>query len=207
MSRESLGLGADDPVIGCVSRFDPVKRLEVLLHVVHRLKDRLPRVMLILVGGGGEEARIRRLAWELHLHQHVIFTGFLEAPARVSPVLDLYVASSQKEGLPLSLLSAMGAGLAVVATDVPGHREVVIPGETGLLVPAEDPGALAEAVAALLADPARRRSMGEAGRRRVLKEFGLQAMVDCTAAIYRRAARAREQLTPAAPTETRGQRP
>jgi len=205
--RESLGLGADDLVIGCVSRFDPVKRLEVLLHVVHRLKDRLPRVMLILVGGGGEEARIRRLAWELGLNRHVIFTGFLEAPARVSSLLDLYVASSQKEGLPLSLLSAMGAGLAVVATDVPGHREVVIPGETGLLVPAEDPGALAEAVAALLADPARRRSMGEAGRRRVLKEFGLQAMVDSTAAIYRRAARARAQLTPAAPAGSRGQGP
>ncbi len=205
--RESLGLGADDLVIGCVSRFDPVKRLDVLLHVVHRLKDRLPRVTLILVGGGGEEARIRRLAWELGLNQHVIFTGFLEAPARVSPVLDLYVASSQKEGLPLSLLSAMGAGLAVVATDVPGHREVVIPGETGLLVPAEDPGALAEAVAALLADPARRRSMGEAGRRRVLKEFGLGAMVDSTAAIYRRAARARAHVTPAAPAGSRGQGP
>ena len=205
--RESLGLGADDPVIGCVSRFDPVKRLEVLLHVVHRLKDRLPRVMLVLVGGGGEEGRIRRLAWELRLNQHVIFTGFLEAPARLSPVLDLYVASSQKEGLPLSLLSAMGAGLAVVATDVPGHREVVIHGETGLLVPAEDPGALAEAVAALLADPARRRSMGEAGRRRVLKEFGLRAMVDSTAAIYRRAARARAQLTPAAPAGSRGHGP
>jgi glycosyltransferase involved in cell wall biosynthesis len=101
----------------------------------------------------------------------------------------------------------MGAGLAVGATDVPGHREVVIPGETGLLVPAEDPGALAEAVAALLADPARRRSMGEAGRRRVLKEFGLRAMVDSTAAIYRRAARARAQLTPAAPAGSRGQGP
>lgn len=197
--RESLGLGADDLVIGCVSRFDPVKRLEVLLHVVHRLKDRLPRLMLVLVGGGGEEARIRRLAFQLGVNQHVIFTGFLEAPARLSPVLDLYVASSQKEGLPLSLLSAMGAGLAVVATDVPGHREVVIPGETGLLVPAEDPGALAEAVASLLADPVRRRTMGEAGRRRVLKEFGLRAMVDSTAAIYRRAARAPAQLTPAAP--------
>jgi len=199
MRRESLGLGADDPVIGCVSRFDPVKRLEVLLKAVHLLKDRLPRLMLVLIGGGGEEARIRRLAWELRLNQHVIFAGFVDAPARIYPVLDLYVASSQKEGLPLSLLSAMGAGLAVVATDVPGHREVVIHGETGLLVPAEDLGALAEAVAALLADPTRRRSMGEAGRRRVLKEFGLRAMVDSTAAIYRRAARARAHVTPAAP--------
>lgn len=205
--RESLGLGADDPIIGCVSRFDPVKRLEMLLHAVHRLKDRLPRVMLILVGGGGEEPRIRRLAFELGLNRHVIFTGFLEAPARVSPVLDLYVASSRKEGLPLSLLSAMGAGLAVVATDVPGHREVVVPGETGLLVPPENPTALAEAVASLLADPARRRRMGEAGRRRVLKAFGLQAMVDSTAEIYRRAASARALSIPAALAGAGGQGP
>ena len=137
----------------------------------------------------------------------MIFTGFVDAPARLYPVLDLYVASSQKEGLPLSLLSAMGAGLAVVATDVPGHREVVISEETGLLVPAEDPEALAEAVAALLADPARRRSMGEAGRLRVLKEFGLGTMVDSTAAIYRRAARARAHVAAAAPAGSRGQGP
>jgi glycosyltransferase involved in cell wall biosynthesis len=205
--REYLGLGADDLVIGCVSRFDPVKRLEVLLHVVHRLKDRLPRVMLVLVGGGAEEARIRRLAFQLGLNRHVIFTGYLEAPARLSPVLDLYVASSQKEGLPLSVLSAMGAGLAVVATDVPGHREVVMPEETGLLVPAEDPGALAEAVASLLADPARRRRMGDAGRRRVLKEFGLGTMVESTAAIYRRAARAQARLTPVTPAGAGGHGP
>jgi len=101
----------------------------------------------------------------------------------------------------------MGAGLAVVATDVPGHREVVIPGETGLLVPAEDPGALAEAVVSLLADPARRLRLGEAGRRRVLKEFGLRAMVDSTAEIYRRAARARALPTPAVPAGAWGQGP
>jgi len=205
--RESLGLGADDPVIGCVSRFDPVKRLEVLLHVVDRLRVRLPRVMLILVGGGEEEAHIRRLSSKLGLNQHVIFTGFLETPARVSAVLDLYVASSQKEGLPLSLLSAMGAGLAVVATDVPGHREVVIHGETGILVPAENPAALAEAVASLLADPARRRSMGESGRQRVLKDFGLWPMVESTAAIYRRAARARALSVPVAPAGAGGHGP
>jgi glycosyltransferase involved in cell wall biosynthesis len=202
--RESLGLGADDPVIGCVSRFDPVKRLEVLLKAVHLLKDRLPRLMLVLIGGGEEETRIRRLAFELGLKQHVIFTGFIDAPAHIYPVLDLYVASSQKEGLPLSLLAAMGAGLAVVATDVPGHRDVVIPGETGVLVPAEDPAELAEAVARLFADPGRRRRMGAAGRRRVLKEFALGNMVDETAAIYRRAARARALLTPAVRAGSRG---
>jgi len=81
----------------------------------------------------------------------------------------------------------MCAGLAVVATDVSGHRDVVIHGETGLLVPPNDSAALADAIAELITDPVRRRAMGEAGRRRALEEFGIRLMVDATAAIFRRA--------------------
>ena len=182
--RESLGLTAADVVIGCVSRFDPVQRIELLVEALRRLRARFPRLVLVLVGGGGEQQRIRRLVFEGGVSEQVIFTGFLESPARIQPVLDLYVASSRKEGLPPSILEAMAAGLAVVATDVPGHRDVVVPGETGLLVTPEDPAALADAIAALLTDPARRKSLGQAGRERVRS-----AMVDATAAAYRRAAR------------------
>jgi len=187
--RESLGLTAADVVIGCVSRFDPVQRIELLVEALRRLRARFPRLVLVLVGGGGEQQRIRRLVFEGGVSEQVIFTGFLESPARIQPVLDLYVASSRKEGLPPSILEAMAAGLAVVATDVPGHRDVVVPGETGLLVTPEDPAALADAIAALLTDPARRKSLGQAGRERVRQEFSISAMVDATAAAYRRAAR------------------
>jgi len=183
--RESLGLTVDDRVLGCVTRFDPIKRVEMLLQAVQLLAARIPRLTLLLVGGGGAGERIRRLAAEMGLGRHVIFTGFLEDSVRVYPVLDLYVATSMKEGLPLSLVEAMGAGLAVVATDVPGHRDVVVHGETGLLVPPEEPAALADAIVSLVADPERRRRMGEAGRRRVLKEFREEAMVDGTAEVYR----------------------
>lgn len=188
MRRESLGLSAADLVIGCVSRFDPVKRIDLLVDMLGRLTERFPRVALVLVGGGGELERIRRLVAERGLSNRVIFTGFVENPVRVQAALDLYVAASQKEGLPLAMLEAMTAGLAVVATDVPGHRDVVASGETGVLVPAEDPTALAEATATLLSDPARRKGMGQAGRERVRHEFGVRAMVDATAAVYRRAA-------------------
>jgi glycosyltransferase involved in cell wall biosynthesis len=188
IGRESLGLAAADLVIGCVSRFDPVKRIDLLVDVLRRLKERFPRLVLVLVGGGGELPRIRRLVSESGLSDRVIFTGFVEDPVRVQPALDLYVASSRKEGLPLAVLEAMAAGLAVVATDVPGHRDVVVPGETGLLVAPEDPAVLAEAVATLLSDPALRKSLGQAGRERVRQEFGVGVMVDATAAVYRRAA-------------------
>lgn len=185
--RESLGLGADDFVLGCVSRWDPVKRFEILLQGVRRLAGRIPRLALLLVGGGGEEARIRRLVSETGLQDRVIFTGFLGSPARVYGMLDLYVATSLKEGLPLAPLEAMAASLAVVATDVPGHRDVVVRGRTGLLVPPEDSAALAEAITSLAADPDRRRRMGEAGRERVLAHFAIQSTVAKTADVYRSA--------------------
>ncbi len=187
--RESLGLTPDDLVLGCVTRFDPIKRVETLLDALRLLAPRIPRLHLLLVGGGGEEDRIRRLVAEMGLGRRVIFTGFLENSVRVYPVLDLYVATSLKEGLPLSLVEAMGAGLAVVATDVPGHRDVMIHGETGLLVPPEDPGALADAISSLLVDPERRRRMGEAGRQRALKQFPIQPMIEATAEVYRQASK------------------
>ena len=142
---------------------------------------------LLLVGAGTEQGRIRRLTLDMDLQSRGFFTGFLENPGRVYPALDLYVSASHKEGLPLSLVEAMCAGLAVVATDVPGHRDVVVHGKTGLLVPPDDSAALADAIGSLISDPARRRAMGEAGRLRALEEFGIRLMVDATAAIYRRA--------------------
>jgi glycosyltransferase involved in cell wall biosynthesis len=187
IGRETLGLGPDDFVIGCVSRWDPVKRIEILLQAVGRLSVELPRLVLLLVGGGGEEARIRRLVALAGLQDRVIFTGFLGNPSRVYGLLDLYVATSLKEGLPLAPLEAMCAGLPVVATDVPGHRDVVVGGETGLLVPPEDSAALARAIATLADDATRRRKMGEAGRQRVLDHFSIASMIDRTIAVYRRA--------------------
>jgi len=184
--RERFGLGRDLFVLGTVARFDPVKRLDTLVGALRALER--PRVSLLLVGGGPEADRLQRLVAAVHLNGRVIFTGWLDDSARVYPAIDLYVAASAKEGLPFALLEAMGAGLAVVATDVPGHRDVVRDGETGLLVPAGDEQALAAAIETLMDDPERRRRMGQAGRERVLKEFTVRSMVDKTAEIYRAAA-------------------
>jgi glycosyltransferase involved in cell wall biosynthesis len=185
ITRKSLGLGPVDLVLGCVSRFDPVKRLEVLLAVFQRLQDQIPKVALVLVGGGGEEDRIRGLAKAMGLAQHVIFTGFLENPGRIYPVLDLYLSASLKEGLPLALVEAMSAGVPVVATDVPGQRDVVVHGKTGVLIPADNEAALADAVIKLWAEPARRAAMGEAAGKWARTEFDIRKMLGRTAGVYR----------------------
>jgi glycosyltransferase involved in cell wall biosynthesis len=183
--RETLGLTSEDFVLGCVSRWDPVKRFEVLVRAVGDLARRMPRLALLLVGGGGEEGRIRRLVAETGIQDRVIFTGFLGNPMRVYGILDLYVATSLKEGLPLAPLEAMAAGLAVVATDVPGHRDVIAGGETGLLVPPEDARALAGAITRLATDSERRRRLGMAGRQRVLDHFAVRSTAARTADVYR----------------------
>jgi len=195
--RGPLGFLPNSLVLGCVARFDPVKRHEVLLGALRRLVPRHPRLRLLLVGAGPERDRLERIASELQIPESRTsvledgrITTFDVAEWDISPygVMDIYVTASAKEGLPLAPLEAMASRLPVVATDVPGHRDVVTHGETGLLVPPEDDKALAEAIESLLDDPERRARMGRAGRERVLREFAIGPMVEKTAAIYRAAA-------------------
>jgi len=93
--------------------------------------------------------------------------------------------STYGEGLPAALLEAASCGRPIIATDVPGCREAVLPGETGLLVPPHDPAALANAIAALAGDPERRAAMGRAGRALVEREFSEAIVVRKTLALYR----------------------
>jgi glycosyltransferase involved in cell wall biosynthesis len=97
---------------------------------------------------------------------------------------DLFCLTSRREGVPVSILEAMAAGRAVVATDVGGVREQVVEGETALLVPPGDPGAFARAVAALLADPARRGAFGAAGQARARARFTVERAAAAIAAVY-----------------------
>jgi glycosyltransferase involved in cell wall biosynthesis len=175
-------------VLGTVARLDAVKGLDILLRAFARVLERLPEARLLVVGDGPEARALHDLARGLGLRDRVIFTGAIPAAARCLPALDLYVSASRREGLPLAVLEAMACGLAVVATRVTGHVDLIEDGMTGVLVPPEEPAALAAAAMALLQDPARRRAMGQAGRERVETRFVLARMVDQVGALYRQAA-------------------
>lgn len=188
LPREVLGLSREALVIGSIARFDPIKGLDVLLDALPALAERVPTAALLLVGNGGEDRHLRARAAALGIGRRVVLAGAIPEAARCLPAMDVYASASLGEGLPLALLEAMACGLAVVATRVPGHVDVVEDGVTGLLVPPRDPQAMAEAAAALLEDEARRRAMGAGGRERVARHFSADRMASELADVYRLAA-------------------
>jgi glycosyltransferase involved in cell wall biosynthesis len=130
-----------------------------------------------VVGDGPLRQALEEKARALRLNGTVRFLGAVPNASSLLPHFDIFVLSSLWEGMSNSLLEAMAAGKPVVATDAGGSPEVVIDGKTGILVPPNDPEALADAMLRLLADRELARSLGEAGRVRVQSEFTLETMV------------------------------
>ncbi|WP_437578806.1 glycosyltransferase family 4 protein [Sorangium sp. So ce887] len=157
--------------------FHPVKAHDVLLRALSRLRDRGVAVTVLIVGDGDERDRIHGLARELGIHgKEARFLGFRKDVPDLLLAADFFVLPSRDEGLPLAVLEAMARSLPVVVTPVGGVPEVVRNEEHGLLVPVDDPGALAVAIERLARDPALARRLGEAGHARVRDDFSFEKM-------------------------------
>ena len=175
------------PTIGIIARLAPQKGHRVLFDALPAILSRVPEARVRVVGH--EElstvAELRAYAAARGVAERVQFDGFRGDVPSLLRELDLVVLPSLWEGFGLGLLEAMAAGLPVVATAVGPVPEVVVDGQTGLLVPPEDPPALAEAVARVLLDPALAERLGRAGRARVEQEFTVERTVERTDALYR----------------------
>jgi len=171
--RDSCGLGVCEPLVGFVGRLSPEKGPEVFV----RLLQRLP-AHGVFIGDGPLRAALQAACDAAGLSGRLHFAGLREDMAAVYNELDILVSTSHAEALPLALMEGMASGLPVVATRVGGVPELVAHGETGWLAGPGDVDELAGRCAALLADAALRRRMGEAGRRRVMARFDLGANVE-----------------------------
>jgi len=163
-------------VVGAVSRLSPEKGFEHLLRALALLRDRGIGAGLVLAGDGPSRADLERLTDELSLREQVEFTGEIahdDVPSMLRR-FDVFAMPSTWEGFGVSALEASAVELPVVASRIHGIPDVVVDGETGLLVPPAEPPALAEALATLVQDAALRERMGKAGRAYVEREYRWQ---------------------------------
>jgi glycosyltransferase involved in cell wall biosynthesis len=139
---------------------------------------------LLIVGEGLLRRRLTDEARALDVLDSITFTGWRTDVPALMKAADICVHPSLWEGFGLTLLEAMAAGTCIVASRVSTIPEVVLDGETGWLVPPGDSDALGAAILRLLADPARRRELGEAGRRRAAETFSVERMTRATETLY-----------------------
>ncbi|MDQ7779819.1 MAG: glycosyltransferase family 4 protein [Planctomycetota bacterium] len=177
--RSELGIADDEFVAGVVARIAPLKGHEFILKLAPRILERHPKVRFVFVGDGQLRGEIESLASRLRIGDRTVFTGLVdprEVPKMIA-AMDLVIHASLREGLARVLPQAHLCGKAVVAFDIDGADEVVVPGRTGWLVRAGDADGFVSACLAAVGNPEATRSMGREGRERCAEAYAKEAMI------------------------------
>jgi glycosyltransferase involved in cell wall biosynthesis len=182
----SLGLPDDALVVGTVGRLETAKGHRYLIEAVPQVLAQVPRARFVFVGSGVLHDALRQQVRVAGLSEHILFTGFRDDMLELMQGFDLFVLPSLWEGLGIVLLEAMAYSRAVVASAVGGVQDVVVPPETGLLVPPRQPAALAAAMVRLLQNHELRAAMGAAGYQRLTQEFRDDLANERMMALYRK---------------------
>jgi glycosyltransferase involved in cell wall biosynthesis len=183
-SHAALGLDPDLPTVGLIGRLTRQKGHDVLLHAVRKLKKSYPQLQVVIAGQGEARPGLETLARELEIERNIHFVGLRRDREHLYGAFDVFALPSRWEGLSLALAEAVGAGIPTVATDVGGNREVIESDCSGLLVPGDDPTALAMALERLLGDHELRRRLSERGIVEVRPRFGIDRHVQQLDALY-----------------------
>lgn len=183
--RASLGISEQDKVVGFVGRLVREKGILELIQAMRPVIEAVPDAKLLLVGDTLDSDRDReikramsRLLEQDGLASHVLLAGFVEDIPRVMAAIDLFVLPSHREGMPRTIIEAMASGKPVVAANIRGCREEVVPHVTGLLVPARDSEALAADIVSLLSNPELSLQLGAEGKRRACELFDERIVLD-----------------------------
>jgi glycosyltransferase involved in cell wall biosynthesis len=163
--RESLGLPLDAPVVGSIARLNEQKGHRYLIDAAATVLARRPDARFLIVGDGDLAAPLREQARARGIGEQVVFAGHRTDVPDLLGAIDVFAVSSVYEGTPLSLFEAMAAEKTIVSTAVDGCREVLEEGVSGLLVPPQDPPALANALLRVVQEPALARRLAEGARR------------------------------------------
>lgn len=180
----SLGARGNERIIMNVARLYPIKGIDQLIRAVPIILEKGNSIKVVSVGGGFYKDEYASLAKTLGINNKIVFLGARDDVEKLLSAADIFCLSSRSESLSLAILEAMAEGKPVVATKVGGIPEVVIDNTTGLLVPAENPQALANAINKLLEDKDLAKRLGNNGKERVHKLFKLDRMVNETIFTY-----------------------
>lgn len=182
---EKLELPADCRIIGYVGRLARQKRVEDLVWAFELLRMTEPRVAFVVIGDGPERSRLEGFAGQLRMHAHIRFLGHRDDVSQFWPLLDVFWLASDFEGQSNSLMEAMSAGIPAVVSDIPPNRELVIPEQSGFVVPVGDRAEFTRQTLTLLHEPELARRLGIAAQARIRDEFSVDRMVAGYASLYR----------------------
>ncbi len=182
---DELGLPRDSLLIGSIGRLWPQKRFKDLIWAAELLKCVRDDTHVLIIGDGPQRWRLERFAVQCEVADRVHFLGFRDDVPRLLPHLDCFWLASSFEGQSNAIMEAMSAGVPVVASDIPGNRDLVVDQQTGYLVPLGDRAAFARWTNVLLNDRSLSQSMSQAGRQRMLDEFSIEQMIQRHADLYR----------------------
>lgn len=190
LSREVLGLKADDFVVGAVGRLEPIKSYDILIKAFAKFFEKnfsknAAGIKLLIVGGGSQLLELKRLVNDLNLSGHVIFTGFRSDAYAFYPLFDCFTLSSKSEGLSIAMLEALSFGLPVISTHDSQHHDVIKQAVNGFLVPPAAVDEYADALETLYLSPELRKRISACNFRMVSEEFSIENVVRRYKEIYR----------------------
>jgi len=174
--RRQFNLNLSQPVIGTIGHLTSAKALDILINSMKIVTESIPEAALLIVGEGPQKQSLMDLAAANGLEKQIFFLGERKDVQKILNSINIFVLSSIREGLPVSLLEAMACGKPVVVTNVGGIPEVVEDGETGFIVNPSDSAALAGRIIKLLREPGAASEMGARARQRILNHFSVERM-------------------------------
>ena len=183
--RAEIGIRGDQSLLLACGELSEVKGHEWLIRAAPRLISRHPGVLIAIAGEGALREKLQALAVELGVAGNIRFLGFRRDVPQLLSAADVFVMPSLSEGLPLAILESMAAMTPVVATRVGGMPELIRPGETGWLVAPADAAELGDVLATAISDAPGRQQRAARALELCAREYGLQATIDCYAALYR----------------------
>lgn len=182
---EELNFTDIDQIVIGVGRLEPEKRFDIFIKAAKRIQAFIPKIGFLIVGEGPERTKLESLSNELNLNEVVRFTGFRSDVESLMSISDVFMLTSDYEGLPLTILEAMLMQVPVVASAVDGNLELLGDGKGGILVPRREPTSFADEVIALMQNEDRRKNLGLIGRQWIIERYSIYLVREQIDEVYK----------------------